>query len=379
MAVKPGCHGGLTGSETVRPVSQPGQTGPGLRIPKVSKSEYPGINGGKDRLKHKGKKPKLTFDELLAKYQRDNEAKRASRTSNVKSAKIPPKHNSRDWSRQKKESYSAASYSSSKQPMPMPYHSHQDSVHPCSPWGWHDPWVCTPSYFKPYHVEYAAPREPVYARQPYIENDRFKPKNRSRVYEKKKVVKQVYVVKRDGRKDAGSDLNSINKKPINVLETSASDGKEKKNSAIDFSNAKSEQSKLKEPKIKKEVLLSRIEIKSKGTLSSSNWEKKKLQKLSAQELKKRGMAWVPKRSIQTQDKGDVEAKGAAQLKEKRRSRRRSSNMRFAPNYQNYWSLHHPYALQMPHMPMSWNSSIDTFGYPSCYNFNPWPYGYLHYG
>ena len=42
------------------------------------------------------------------------------------------------------------------------------------------------------------------------------------------VVKQIYVVKKDGRKDKCSDLNAIDEKPINVLETSAIDGKGRK-------------------------------------------------------------------------------------------------------------------------------------------------------
>ena len=92
------------------------------------------------------------------------------------------------------------------------------------------------------------------------------------------------------------------------------------------------------------------------------------------------MAWVPKGSIRTQDKDDGQVKGAMQLKEKRRSKGRSSNMRFAPNHQNYWSIHHPFDLQMPHMPMFWNSSLDVFGYPSYSYFDPWrPYGSLYHG
>ena len=94
--------------------------------------------------------------------------------------------------------------------------------------GWDDSWAHTPSYFRPYHVEYAAPKEPSCARQPYVENDRFKTKNRSRVENKKKVVKQIYVVTKDGRKDKCSDLNAIDEKPINVL-TSAIDGKGREN------------------------------------------------------------------------------------------------------------------------------------------------------
>ena len=41
------------------------------------------------------------------------------------------------------------------------------------------------------------------------------------MHEKKKVVKHIYIVKRDGCKDTSSDLNTIDEKLINVLKTSA--------------------------------------------------------------------------------------------------------------------------------------------------------------
>ena len=174
--------------------------------------------------------------------------------------------------------------------MPIPYAPHPTDFHRYSSWEWNDSWAHTPSYLRPYHVEYAAPRETMRAGQPYVDNDRFKPKDRSRVENKKKVVKQIYVIKRDGRKDKCSDLNVIDEKPISVLETSAIDGKGREKLTFDIPNAKSEQSELKKPKIKKKSLLSRIEAKPSHPLDSSNWQKKKLQRLFAQELKQRDMA-----------------------------------------------------------------------------------------
>ena len=239
---------------------------------------------------------------------------------------MPPKHNSRSWNWQGEKFHSAASYSPLRSSMLVPYFPHPTSFQLYSSWGWNDPWAHTASYFRPYRVEYAAPKEPSCARQTYVENDCFKTKNRSRVENKKKVVKQIYVIKRDGRKDKCSDLNVIDEKPISVLETSAIDGKGREKLTFDIPNAKSEQSELKKPKIKKKSLLSRIEAKPSHPLDSSNWQKKKLQRLSAQELKQRNMSWVPKGSIQTQDKDDGPAKGAMQLKKKRRSKRRSSKL-----------------------------------------------------
>ena len=37
-----------------------------------------------DRNKHKNRKPKLSFDELLAKYLKENEAKHANQSNDVK-------------------------------------------------------------------------------------------------------------------------------------------------------------------------------------------------------------------------------------------------------------------------------------------------------
>ena len=64
--------------------------------------------------------------------------------------------------------------------------------------------------------------------------------------------------------------------------------------------------------------LSKIEVQPRCSLGSSNLQRKKLQKLSAQELREKGMAWVLIGSTQTQDKDDVRTKGATQLKRKRR-------------------------------------------------------------
>jgi len=182
-------------------------------------------------------------------------------------------------------------------------------------------------------------------------------------------------VKKDGRKATSSDLNTIAEKLINVLKTSAINGNEKENSAVDIPNTKSGQKRLNEPKIKKKVPLSKAQAQPRYLLGSSGWQKKKLQ-----ELKEKGMAWVPKGSIQTQDEDDDCTEGAMQLKKNRRSKRRSSNIRFAPNHQNYWSVHHPFDSQMPHTPVYWNSSMNMFGYPSCSYFDPWtPCGSLYQG
>jgi hypothetical protein len=91
-----------------------------------------------------------------------------------------------------------------------------------------------------------------------------------------------------------------------------------------------------------------------------------LQKLSAEKLKEKGLAWVAKGSIQAQ-KDDAQASGATKTKERRRFKKELPSWRFTRNHQNQWSWHHPYSLPMP----MWNSSLGMYGYPSAPYFDPW--------
>ena len=84
---------GQTGTGQVRPVAPTGQTGSDQGHPKILKLEHPKMSGGKDHNKHKGKKPKLRFAELLAKYLKENEAKRANQSHDFRSSRLPPKLN----------------------------------------------------------------------------------------------------------------------------------------------------------------------------------------------------------------------------------------------------------------------------------------------
>ena len=73
---------------------------------------------------------------------------------------------------------------------------------------------------------------------------------------------------------------------------------------IKSQSAKSEEKKLTVHKVKQEFPLLQTKSQPGCPLSLSYWRKKELQKLSAQELKKKNMAWVPKRS--SQNKNDVQ-------------------------------------------------------------------------
>ena len=145
------------------------------------------------------------------------------------------------------------------------------------------------------------------------------------------MVEQIYRVKRDGRKSATSDMISNEKEPIKVL-TLATKGKEVKQSIDKNQSAKSEEKKLRVHKAKKELPLVKTESQPRCPLGLSYWQKKELQNLSAQELKKKNMAWVPKRS--SQNKNDVQPSIATSVtkvnNEKDRSQQRLSRR-----------LHHP--------------------------------------
>jgi len=103
-----------------------------------------------------------------------------------------------------------------------------------------------------------------------------------------------------------------------------------------------------------------------SSLGLSNWHKKKLEKLSACELKKRNMTWVPKGSFQAQSKDGARAKSEMDASKKKKAK--ISTEMFAPNHQSYWSSHHPYFSVVPHIGMS---SQGMFGYPSWHYFNPY--------
>jgi hypothetical protein len=85
------------------------------------------------------------------------------------------------------------------------------------------------------------------------------------------VVKQVYRVKYDGQKEKSLDLNSTIEKPITLLKNPAIDGKEVKESSIDIIGAKSEQKKVRVPKIKNDLPLSKTEIKMICSIGLPKW------------------------------------------------------------------------------------------------------------
>ena len=139
-----------------------------------------------------------------------------------------------------------------------------------------------------------------------------------------------------------------------------------------FRSAKSEQEKTKVLKIKKELPLCKTKSQPGCPLGLSHWQDKKLYRLRAEELKKRNMAWVPKRN--PQGKEDVQAPvatRAARLKNKHNNVNKRSGRRFPYHHQKLRPAHHLYYSTSPLLPMPWNSFPGTFGYPPWVYFDPW--------
>ena len=363
---------GLSGATPDYPTATTGLSGGGHVKPDMPNMPNLKYFGGTGRNQQKGKRPKITSEQLLAKYLRQNEAKGVDQTGNVKSSKTPlkssrspPMRRSEDWDWQGEGFHAVATYSPFGPPMPMQFGSAPTYFHPYSSWGWYDSNSYSSSHFRPHNVEYSAPSNSDFGKQPY-NKDRFIPKNRSGAQNKNKVVKQVYVVKKDNRKGKGSDLNSYVAKPNKVLDTSASSAKTVEKSASNIVGTKSEPRNFNVPNVDKDVLLSKTKSQPRSSLGLSNWHKKKLEKLSACELKKRNMTWVPKGSSQAQSKDGARAKSEMDASKKKKAK--ISTEMFAPNHQSYWSSHHPYFSVVPHIGMS---SQGMFGYPSWHYFNPY--------
>jgi hypothetical protein len=238
--------------------------------------------GGEGRDKQKGKRPNVTFEQLLAKYCKQIKVKDVDQTGNAKSSttylkpsKLFLKHKSRDQDRRGEEFHASATYPPFGALIPMQYGSAPSYFHPYPSWGWYDSNACSSSYFRSHSIEYSSHFNSDFEKRSY-DKDCFIYKNRSRAQNKNRMVKQVYIVKNDNRKAKSSYLNSCITELEEALDTSASNTQTIKKLASDISHTKSE---LKKPNVPKQP---------RSSLGLSIWHKR-LEKLSAQELKMRGM------------------------------------------------------------------------------------------
>jgi hypothetical protein len=89
-------------------------------------------DGGKGHDKLKSRRPKLSFEKLLAKYEKMAKANVTSRPKKVQSSKLPPKCKSQEWNWQRDRSHTPTTYSPFEQPIPMSYGPQPVYFHPYS-------------------------------------------------------------------------------------------------------------------------------------------------------------------------------------------------------------------------------------------------------
>jgi hypothetical protein len=217
---KPIRHVGHTGQSSLHNQARQVST---EKVHTLESSHDHRAKGGEGCDKRKGKKSKLTFNELMTKYVKMRDIRISSQPSSVKPSRSPLRRKSKKWNRQENKSHASMSYPSMQPITSMSYGSSPACFHLYSSWGWYGTWAQPLSYYAPCHFENPAPRRP----QPHVKSH-FDETNRSGFQEKKKVVKQVYRVKRDNRKDKSSDLFSSDTKPNMTITTSGNIGKDVK-------------------------------------------------------------------------------------------------------------------------------------------------------
>jgi hypothetical protein len=90
------------------------------------------VVGGKGRDKQRSRRPKLSFEELLAKYEKIAEANVVNRPKKVQSSKLPPKRKSQVWNWQGDRFHTTATYLPFEQSIPMSYGRQPTYYHPYS-------------------------------------------------------------------------------------------------------------------------------------------------------------------------------------------------------------------------------------------------------
>jgi hypothetical protein len=221
---------GLTGAQTGLTGAQNGLTGrqPGLTTSsrvsqdkfklKMVKPKKPEIGVWKtieSKGRHKHQREKLKSNgKLPAKSRRQKIVNDASRSKNSKCPKSSPKEKFHNENRQWSNSHKSMSFPPYGSSMPMPWEPYFNMHYFCPPWHYSSYMSC-PSYFCQTH------REPVINEPSPMRNDCFDHKNRSTQKSKRKVIKQVYRVKKDSRLNKNSDLTLDIKKPT-IEKSSAS-------------------------------------------------------------------------------------------------------------------------------------------------------------
>ena len=135
-----------------------------------SKTDARTVKESKGNGKHKGKKPKVTFAQLLEKYQKISEAKSAYRPSETKASKSPPRHKFEDKDWRRKMLSKQTPYPPFGPPMPMSWIPPPADYYSYQSWGKYKSRAHHPSYSKPPQQNYAAPRGSSFVQQPHAKD-----------------------------------------------------------------------------------------------------------------------------------------------------------------------------------------------------------------
>ena len=234
-------------------------------------------------------------------------------------------------------------------PMPMSWIPPHVVYYSDQSWNKYKSRAHRPSYSKPHHQNYAAPRGSSFVQQPYVKDRLNQKESVWGPAKKMDMVKQVYRVKNDGRKCVVSDPTPDDKKPAGS--TLATKGKEVKRVTFKDPIIESGQAKPEVPKVGKELLVHKTKSQPGCSLGLSHWQERKLKRLRAKELEKRNMAWVPKGSRQGEN--DVPApivKPAGVREDKGEAGRRKQ--RFSCHYTRLQTAHRPCSSTVPSKPAS---------------------------
>src|ERR1041385_8124854 len=144
----------------------------------------------------KGKKPKVTFAQLLEKYQKISEEKNAYRPSYSKASRSPPRRKTEDRYWQSDKFDTSYSYPYFGPPIPTSWIFPYAYMNQYPSRDMNNSRAHYPSYFEPSHQDYAAPRRSTFDERLH-NKDRFNRKESVRSSRKKKeVVKQVFQIGR---------------------------------------------------------------------------------------------------------------------------------------------------------------------------------------
>ena len=165
------------------------------------------------------------------------------------------------------------------------------------------------------------------------------------------MVKQIYRVKRDGRKCVVSDSTPSIKTPAEL--TLAIKGKEVRRVTFKDPIVESGQAKPEMPELKKKLLLHKSESHPRCLTGLPHWQQRQLERLRDNELKKRNMAWVPKRSPQIENGVPVPVV-SAEVKEGKCGAGRSR--KYSSHHRRPRTAQHPCSSTVPSKPASRNLS-----------------------